>query len=266
MLIYIMTRGRVGRQITLANLPKSLLDKTYLVVPKGENHDADLAKYYPLGIIYAPEWVTNYSQKFQWILDGLPYQKGEAAMDGKAVIMDDDLVFSKREGNSLKTIRDPELLVPMFEQMERLLDEFPLVGVHPRQMGQNAPEPYVINGRVICIQGINRKLIGTVKVDELSILADVILNCTLLSRGQPNALITTYFQDHGPCQAPGGCSTYRTPDIQREAAEYIAKRWHPFAKTVIRRPKVAKWMGGERTEFQVQWKKLFKWGVDNATN
>lgn len=250
MKIYIMTRGRVGKQGTLANLPKSLQKHICLVTPQGEYHD------HPW-VHWVPSYVDNYSKKLQYIMD-------DGIADGmdKCLIMDDDLVFSKKdEQGRLVTIRDPELLVPMFEQIESLLDSYPLVGVHPRQMGNNAEQPLEENGRIICIQGIDRRVCRGIKVDQLPILADVVLNCTLLSRGYPNALLTTFFQDHGPCQAPGGCSIYRTPEMQRQAAEYIAGRWPGFAKVVERRPKVAKWMGDVRYDYTCQWKKLFKHGT-----
>lgn len=263
MRLYIMSRGRVHKQTTLANLPRSLRDRIVLVVPARERAAYAAAHGDRANVLDAPPSVTNYSQKFQWILDGLPVDNVPLDKENKAVILDDDLVFSKRDGASLKTVRDPEELLYLFDQMDEMLSEYALVGVHPRQMGQNAKTPFILNGRIICIQGINRRLIGNVKVDPIPILADVILNCTLLSRGNPNALITTFFQDHGPCQAAGGCSDYRTPAMQKACAEYIAARWSPFARTVIRRPKVAKWMGGERTEFTVQWKRLYEYGLEN---
>ncbi len=190
----------------------------------------------------------------------------------KVVILDDDLVFSQKVWVpsppplrsmelSLRTVRDPEVLTPMFDQMETLLESYPLVGIHPRQMGQNAAEGFVENGRIICVQGINRQLVGKVKVDQFPILADVVLNLTILARGKKNALITTFFQDHGPCQAPGGCSIYRTPDMQRRAVEYLAGRFPGFVKQVTRKPKVAKWMGDERHEYTAQWKRLHAAGV-----
>lgn len=263
--LFIMSRGRPNKQFTLKNLPPSWRDRTILVVPEYE-YLAYVRDNPDVMVAVVPDTVTNYSQKFQYILDGLPYsdQFNDRRWDhnDKAVILDDDLVFSQKTAEGkLISVKDPEQNAGLFELMEKMLEKVPLVGVHPRQMGQHAKQPFVWNGRVICIQGINRRLIGKVKVDDLPILADVILNCTLLSRGQPNALITTYFQDHGPCQAPGGCSIYRTPEMQRNAAEYIAKRFAPFARTVVRRPKVAKWMGDERIEFTVQWKKMYENGV-----
>lgn len=252
--LYIMTRGRVGKQYTLSRLPEEWKAKTYLVCPLEEINQHE---HWPT--IGVPAHVTNYSQKFQWILDGCVHPLGWEDLNDKAVILDDDLVFSKRNAEGkLISIRDPEELSPMFEQMEALLDDYPLVGVHPRQMGQNAKEPFVENGRIICIQGINRRLIGKVKVDQFPILADVVLNCTLLARGQSNAILTTYFQDHGPCQAPGGCSLYRTHEMQMGAVQYLANRFGPYVKPVARTTK-DKWLANEqgvRYDYTCQWKKL----------
>ena len=257
--LYIMTRGRVGKQYTLSRLPERWKEKTWLVCPESEG-DQHLNNGHSAYL--APERITNYSQKFQWILDGMPNIVGNLMdTNEKAVILDDDLVFSERQGKSLKTITDPERVGVLFDYMETLLDTYPLVGVHPRQMGQNTVPPMVENGRIICIQGINRRLIGPCKVDQFPILADVVLNCTLLSRGQKTGLITTHFQDHGPCNAEGGCSIYRTNDMQKRAVEYLADRFGPFVKSVTKKPKVAKWLGEERNDYTCQWKRLYAAGV-----
>lgn len=187
----------------------------------------------------------------------------------KVCILDDDLVFSKRDrsgvGDRIITVKSSESdrLTEDFNLMEEMLDRYPLVGVHPRQMGQNTDryKRWVENGRIICVQGINRKLVGEVKVDQFPILADVVLNLTILARGQKNALLTTFFQDHGPCQAPGGCSIYRTPAMQEGAVRYLCDRFPEHVKHVTRKPKVAKWMGDERHEYTAQWKKLHAAGA-----
>ncbi len=260
--LFIMTRGRVGKQYTLSRLPERWRKKTWLVASETELHE-----FPRIPIEIADRKITNYSEKFQWILDGLPNKEGVRPFDDeKAVILDDDLVFSHRQlvdgRPSLRTIEDAERTGVLFDYMEELLDDTALVGVHPRQMGQNTKPPYVDNGRIICIQGINRRLIGQVKVDQFPILADVVLNCTLLSRGQANKIITTHFQDHGPCQAPGGCSIYRTADMQRSAVEYLARRWPEFVKVVERRVKT-NWLQNEdgvRYDYTCQWKRLYAAG------
>lgn len=266
--LYIMTRGRVGKQYTLSRLPERWKKRTFLVAPRNEDHSRNYSGF--VNHIGQPDFVTNYSQKFQWILDGFPLPDGNTRFmhdEEKAVIIDDDLVFSRRQlingKPSLRTIEDSEEVGVLFDYMEELLNDTALVGVHPRQMGQNTSPPYENNGRIICIQGINRRLIGKVKVDQFPILADVVLNCTLLSRGQSNKIITTHFQDHGPCQAPGGCSIYRTADMQRSAVEYIAGRWPDYARVVERRVKT-NWLQNEegvRYDYTCQWKRLHAAGV-----
>jgi len=265
MILYIMSRGRAGKVNTLKWIPKEWRERTAIICSRGEKNEYQSCN--PLVVVeQAPDWVTNYSQKVQWILDGCPNAAGRTDLNDKAVILDDDLVFSAKSDpdrpNSLISITDPSQMVGNFEFIEENLNTFPLVGVHPRQMGQNAKWPFVTNGRIICIQGINRSLIGKVKVDQYPILADVVLSCTLLARGQPNAILTSFFQDHGPCQAPGGCSIYRTPDMQRAAVDYLAARFPGYVKSVERRPKVAKWMGEVRYDYTCQWKQLYRAGVE----
>jgi len=256
MKIYIMTRGRIGKQRTLKSIPTEYLTDTYLVVPQ-EEHNKHVHKTIPV-----PPHIDNYSKKFQWLLDGNPHQSE------KIVIMDDDLVFSTRNHDEkLITIKDPEDVTIMFDLMRDLLDTTALVGVHPRQHGDKAPLPYKENGKVICIQGVNRsKIPDDIRVDSFPILADVFLNCHLLSRGISNKLITIVCQDHGSCQAPGGCSIYRTPQMQKDAVLAVAAEFGPFAKAVTKKPKVAKWMGDERTDLIVQWKKMYAAGVEDASS
>lgn len=258
--LYIMTRGRVGLQRTWDSIPMSWRDRTRLVIPP---HERRLHGQIP--VIAAPEaTVKNYSDKFKWIVeDGM--KDGEE----KAVILDDDLVFSHRvlkDGKpGLRTLRDSEceMLFALWAYMEHLLDDTALVGVHPRQMGHLQKPPFNDNGKVVCIQGINRRLIGDIPdLNKYPILADVILNATLLERGQGNKIITTFFQDWGSCQAPGGCSLTRTPEMQAEACYWLEERFGPYIKAVVKKPKNA-WLGEERVDFRGQWKALYNAGASH---
>lgn len=211
-----------------------------------------------------PKNIDNYSRKFEFIVnDGM--RDGEE----KAVIIDDDLVFSYRithpDGRpGLRTIEGPEiynLLPRLWEYMEFLLDDTALVGVHPRQMGQAAKLPFEVNGKVICVQGINRKMVGHIPdLSRFPILADVVLNGTLLSRGIGNKIITSFCQDWGPSQAPGGCSIYRTPEMQAEACRWLEERFGPYIKVKEKEAKNG-WLGGKRVDFVGQWKKLYEAGA-----
>ena len=59
----------------------------------------------------------------------------------------------------------------------------------------------------------------------------------------------------------GGCSTYRTMELQGAAAEKLAAKHHPFVKVVIKKTKTA-WGGAERKDVIVQWKKAYQ-SADN---
>jgi hypothetical protein len=251
MKIFIMTRGRVGRQETLKWIPPKWLPHTFLVCPASEEGQ------HPHQSLIAPPFVTNYSQKFQWLLD---------YPDEKVVIMDDDLCFSRKVDGKLITFKEhhPEELNALWDQMEELLEDTLLVGVHPRQMGHLAKEPYVLNQKVICIQGINTTILreafnGIPTVDVFPIMSDQLLAMKVLSAGYEIKLITTFCQDHGPSQAPGGCD-YRTQAMQEEAVRYLAEHFGPYAKLEVKTPKAAKWLGDTRLDLRVQWKEMFKAG------
>lgn len=256
--LYIMTRGRVGKQRTLQSIPESWRGRTYLVCP-AEEYDKHGHQTIPV-----PGWVNNYSRKMKYIVE-------DGMRDGndKAVILDDDLVFSRRITHSdgrpgLKTIEGVEIgefMPALFDYMESLLDDTALVGVHPRQMGHQAPLPFKENGKVICVQGVNRTLVGSIPdLDRFPILSDVVLNATLLSRGIGNKIITSFCQDWGPSQAAGGCAIYRTPQMQDEACRWIAEKFAPFIKVKMKESKNG-WLGGLRTDFTGQWKKLYEAGA-----
>lgn len=267
--LYIMTRGRLGAQRTWTQIPNYWRHRTFLVIPIEENHQHLALGGDPWGIghylptVAVPDSVKNYSDKFKWIIeDGM--QDGEE----KAVIIDDDLIFShqwNRPDNTigLRSVEDVEQLSDLWAYMENLLDETALVGVHPRQMGHIQKPPFVENGKVVCVQGINRSLVDTIPdLNKFPILADVVLNATLLERGQGNKIITTFFQDWGSCQAPGGCSITRTPQMQAEACYWLEERFGPYIKAVKKTAK-NNWLGGERVDFRGQWKKLYNAGVAN---
>lgn len=266
--IYIMTKGRVGKQHTWNALPDRIRAKTQLVCPQSELYDHAAAGIPIEQILTAPDYVKNYSDKFKFIM--------EYADDEKFVIMDDDLKFSipymKKtnplmdgsydEVRRLQTVGDQDVNIGTgFDYLEHLLSDTALVSFHPRQMGHTKPAPFVINGKVVCVQGINRRLCGDIPdLNRFPILADVVLNATLLERGIGNKLITTLFIDWYPCQAPGGCSETRTLEMQAEACYWLEERFGPFIKAKEKEAKSG-WLGGKRVDFQGQWKKLYAAGV-----
>ena len=242
--LYIMTRGREGNIETLKHIPPTWLDNTFIVCPPGEQH--------PHQMIYADIENETHSSKFEWVLDCI------RADGGKGVILDDDVCFARRVENKLVRAFSDELDI-LWATMEHHLDDVPLCGVHPRQMGHVAPLPYTSNSKMICVYGVNLNLYpGTIpSITTHPVMGEQMFILHCLARGGCNRLITTFTQDHGPSQAPGGCD-YRTMDMQRAAAEHMADTFPGYVKVVEKRPKAAKWLGEVRYDVRVQWKKLAK--------
>lgn len=248
-----MTRGRIGNQRTLKSIPDEWLGDTYLVVPVEEHGKHEHQT------IAVPPFVTDYSTKMQWLLNDGPNDGEE-----KIVILDDDLVFSVRTGDKLITVmsEDRATLNSLWLYMQNRLKDTALVGIHPRQMGHVAPLPYKDNGKIVCVQGINRRLIKEAfgkypQINQFPILSDVVLNATLLAHGIGNRIITLWCVDWGTCQAPGGCSLYRTAEMQAEACRWLESEFGPYIKAVEKEAKNG-WLGGKRIDFRGQWKQLHK--------
>jgi hypothetical protein len=257
--LYIMTRGRIGAQRTWQSIPASWRDRATLVVPMDEfNMHGDIPTF------AVPRNIDNYSKKMEFIVND-----GMSDGEQKAVILDDDLIFSRRithpDGRpGLKTLEGQEIQVLMpelFSYIEYLLDDTALVGVHPRQFGHTQELPFKRNGKVICVQAINRSLVGAIPdLSKYPILADVVLNATLLSRGIGNKIVTSFCQDWGPSQAPGGCALYRTPEMQADACRWLEERFGPYIKVKEKEAKNG-WLGGKRVDFVGQWQKLYEAGA-----
>jgi len=219
MQIVIMTKGRVNNQITVKWLTEvsEYHDVMFCCAP-GEDNEL-MSRYGHRAVPFE----GSYSDKFQWLLEG--HTEPE---NSRIAILDDDLTFSIRElatENKLATVKDnTERLVPLFNAWELHLGEVVQCGIHPRAMGHQAPLPYKEIGKVIVANGVNLSELRSLgfphewRVDQDPILADVRLNCEILSRGQPNRLITKYCVDWGPSQAAGGCD-YRTAEMQELAMD-----------------------------------------------
>jgi len=244
--LYIMTKGRMGNQETLKHIPDKWLGRTYIVCPYGEHH--------PHQTIVEP-CTMDHSDKLQWLMECIAKQP-----DGKGVVLDDDLWWDKRVGDKLEVIKDKNELAPMWDSVEKHLDEVPYVGIQPRMMGHKQPLPYRDIGKIITVYAANINLFPDKKVPKIDydpIMADVHLNLHILAHGLRNRIVTEFVVNWKASQSPGGCD-YRTLEMQRDAANRIADMYDGYAKAVTKVPKFSKWLGDSRTDLRIQWKKLYK--------
>jgi hypothetical protein len=260
MQIIITTRGRIHEQTTLQLLPPELRKRTTLVCPKREA--PGLYRLYGdvVDILVQPDATWKLAQKREWIVhEWLKYGHE------KILLLDDDLVFSTRisaDDWHLREIQREEL-IPEFQRIEdKLGPEFVHVGLGPRQFNNNEEPGWKIPGRMQCVLAYYLPVVAKeVRWDLVVLRSDYCASLQLLLRGYPNAVWTeTVVEQARGFDAPGGCNTYRTPEMLNDEAEKFANLFPQYVSAVERDYK-----GLPRKEVVVQWKKAWEAGRKNKS-
>ena len=238
--IYIPTFGRSEDQKTFHELPPRLQENAVLVVDHRER------KAYPAHYqqLICPPSVNTIGKVRQFIIE-----KHDVAKYGpKIVMLDDDLGFCTRRtddpGKFLAST--PKDITALFAALEKTLGKYAHAGVCAREGGNRFAESGPI---VECTR-------EKIRFDRIIIMEDFDVALQLLRKGYKNALLTGWCQGQGSSNAPGGCSTYRTMEKQREGALGLAKLHEPFVRVVEKTTKGA-WNGQTRTDCTVYWKKAY---------
>ena len=245
---YICTRDRVGNQITLYNLPDSVLGETTLVVPYGE------AGHTFLNVIQTPPEIDTIGKTRQWLLDQTFHGTNKIA------IYDDDLSFNVRSGNGtkLRKLHNKDELLLAFRTLEEWMDTIPLVAISTRQGNNTVEDDYVDNTRILRNFFINLDMIDDERFDRCSPMEDYDFELQLLRNGKPNRVLYQFSQDQPQSCSKGGAFSYRTKESQQESAYRLAEL-HPGFVRVTEKETKAKWFGdGKRTDVVIYWKKAFK--------
>lgn len=219
----------------------------------------------------APEYTKEYGTDKIWVIDDtvkpyLPSQRQhmmESAGNFYPYIwfMDDDLTFFKRD-SELKLSKCTESDIEnMFETMQTHLDEIPMVGISTRLGNNRIETDYDEINRVTRCYALNsevfKKVGATFAPFEPFTAEDFHMALCFLNAGYKNRIIHTYAQEDIGSNAEGGCSLYRTSDVQRKTSFWMTEN-HP--EVSVKAKKSGNWKGfGEyRVDMIVQWKKAFK--------
>jgi hypothetical protein len=249
----------VGRVQTIKVFSPALLDETTLVVPLEEmNHY--VAAYQATGICD----VMGVDAK------GIARTREEigryAGVNGQDtfVMMDDDLSFFVREPGTTKLIKatpaDMDSIVYAME-MELLntsgTANVAHTSVSTRQGNNNLDLPCEFNTRTLRVLAYRTELFNKMEHGRVPVMEDFDVNLQLLEAGYHNSVLSWCAQDQAQTQAAGGCSTYRTHELQEQAAVRLAEL-HPGVVKV--RDKVNKTGGefGTRKDVTIYWKKALK--------
>lgn len=255
--LYITSTGRAQRQLTWRRLPKRYRKLCKVVIYR-EERDEYKAEGLPTLVYPGPRGLSG---KRQWIIEwhrqhcDTPY----------LILLDDDLDFQKRRKDNPKRakVATRKGVGKMLDKVTYLLTKYAHAGVLLRNLGAVdgfTERSCTYTSRMLNVLGYNTDILAKHKVrfDRVPCMSDFDVTLQLLELGYKNAIYCKYLQgqssQHSGFSGIGGCSTYRTPEMQKQSALKLAKLHKGLVKIVTRKTKMS-WGGGERTDVRISWKK-----------
>jgi len=235
--VVIPSSGRANRQTTLEQIPWAIV-----VVPMDEVKAYD--RYDPVG---CPADGIGHTR--QWIVDNF---------GPKVLMLDDDLTFFIRRAEDRTKFRHTtaDERTAMLGAVSDRLDNYVHVSIATREGGNRNTDEYAYNTRTLRALAYNTEVLRSerIRFDRMSVMEDFDVNLSLLTKGFENCVVNSWVHDQHGSQTAGGCSQYRTMEMQSAAAEALAARYPEFVTVVERTTKTA-WGGGTRKDVRIQWKK-----------
>ena len=254
MKLYIPTYKRTNKQITWGNLPDSVKEWSYLVCPEEEEKEHKEAGRQ---VLVTPKEVKGIAATRQWIL--------ENSDDDQVMMADDDQSFRCRfEGGYKLRKMEEEDYTDMFSSVVEYLKDYNAVGISA-QAGNNRsfPKEIITPGRMYNMYAFNKGVLldNNIRFDVMKVMEDFHVTLSLLRMGMPNAILQKWCWSSPGSNASGGCSTYRTFEVQKEGALKLASLHGPFVKIVEKESE--SWGNGltVRTDVRVAWKKALESGL-----
>lgn len=242
--IFVVTYGRIGKQVTWRNLPPSVQQRATLLVDHRE-----AVSHGDIPVTVLPEGCHGIGAVRQWMIDNSPE---------KVIMLDDDLRFAVRREDDRKLLKQaaPVQLEEMFWHLENCLDSYPLVGVASREGANNCTDHLMHNTRVLRLLAYRADILREldVRFDRVPVMEDFDVALQLLRHGHENLVLNEWAHNQEGSGKEGGCSTYRTMELQAQAAERLAEL-HPGLVRVVEKETKTAWGGGRRKDVVVYWKK-----------
>lgn len=251
--IYIPSRSRADQKHhTFDTLPGHFKEKAKFVVHESER-DAYAARFGKKHILATT--ITGIGPVRQLII-----QKAKRAV----LMLDDDLSFFARRDDDPTKLRKAtdvdvtRMLCDVAELMETEFeaDAYAHVAIAVREGANRNTDPILYNTRCLRALGYRADILRREKIrfDRLPVMEDFDVALQLLRKGYDSATLNTYAQDQGQSNAAGGCSTYRSMEVQAQGAQGLAKLHPDFVRVVQKEAKSgAPW--ATRLDVQVAWKK-----------
>jgi hypothetical protein len=254
MRIFIPTMGRPPeRQYTLRELPRQVFEryKPTLVAPP-----ADYKALRAAGLTVVECRAKGIAATRQWILDN--------SMDPHVLMLDDDLSSWSWRGLDGDRVAYRKATVDErvkgLREVERLLHKYRHGSIGHRLFANNR-DTVEYNTRQLRALAYDRDHMNKVGVKfRLPVMEDFDVQLQLLNKGYPCFQYNQLVQEQNGSNIAGGCSTYRTAEVQAKAAHQLAFL-HPDCVTVVEKKlKASDNMWATRTDVRVSWRNAIRAG------
>lgn len=263
------TRAQI-LQGPLTRIPPERQGLVFLVVPHGQGIQykqvlADMSSVSHVRVIETPEDVVGIGPTRWWI--GLHAQETGA---DKLVMMDDDIDFLVRASPQdwRLVAQDSVATNEMFDAIERRLDDVAMVGISDRagnnRCGIGGPDDDCMvnyNTRIMRMFGLRTADWLEMEHGRVTVMEDIDLTLQLLRAGWGNVNLSWWVNGQKMANSPGGCSTYRTHQVQDESARRLQDlHGGDIVRLRTKNNKTDAQGLGTRTEVTIMWKRAAAMG------
>lgn len=274
MLIYIPSHMRATeaniRMGPLLQMTKEWQERTAYVVPCGQGEEYRQLLQSQMDIRHVrieetPEGLKGIADTRRWIAED-----ARARGEGRLVMMDDDVGFLVRKGDDDWRLegQTPEQVSHMLGIMDQLLEDHAMVGISSREgnnrsgVGGPVDENMVaVNTRIMRVFGIDVEKWLAMEHGRVEVMEDFDLTLQLLRAGYSNANLFYWANGQRMTNMPGGCSTYRSREVQDRSARRLQELHGDRLVRLRQKTNKTDAEGlGTRTEVTIMWKKAFGHG------
>jgi len=241
----------------LSFMDSEMLESTIIFVRKEEaqNYKKVLEKFKGLQLHILDSCVSNMGNTRDNILKYCYNKKYE-----KILMIDDDIVFRKRTNNYTlqRVIQNKEMFNKMvYTLFKKCNKDIPLIGINHDAFNGCYELPYNMNTRIIQVFCIH---LPTLKENNITFMdcnlwtmTDYYFTLKLLTLGYKNMCINIYSRSD-TMQTPGGCSEYRTKEMEEQSAKTLKKLFPDFISLYYKQS--GTW-DISRIAIRVKWQKAF---------
>lgn len=248
---YIFTRGRPEKQKTLRELPAIMKPTTILMCPESE---AEQLEQYGVKIRAIPDDMIGIHWARQTAVEDCPTRH--------CFMLDDDLGFNRRRPDDPKKMKVTKVQdrAQMWQwvcnEAKRL--KWGMIGIGSKQNNNSKPN-IQYNSRITNAYCVDCELLQAMGIEfsAFELMEDFHVTLALLTNGIPNIVNNQFGWQQGTNNDPGGCSLYRTAELQEKSARRLAARYPDYVKLLYKESSLWKDME-KRVDVHVQWNKAYE--------